>query len=171
MKAVLRAALLLFYSVASLLAAENPFVTKFGGPYPKVGLEFKKQIVDYGGMWAGTFSMLGVDALDNVEDMQSFLKEDVDPMLAAMKPVGPEEEKVKAAAVYLKTAFMAQVDPSKISKEDLAAIDKFLVEGLAPGDKEDRATKLGILILNFRLFGMGMTRGEFEKFISEQQKK
>lgn len=169
MKAVVRALCLLLVSVSSLLGAGNPFVTKFGGPYPEVGLEFKKQVVNYGGMWGGMFGSLGAAALDDVEGMQSFIKEDVDPLLTAMKPAGPDEEKVKSAAVYLKTVFMSQVDPSKVAKDELAAIDKFLADGLAPEDKKDRATKLGTLIINFRLFSMGLTREQFDKLRSQQK--
>ncbi len=95
MKTAVSSLLFLFFTVTGLFAAENPFVTKFGGPYPKIGLELKKQVVNYGGMWGGMFGALGVGALDDVEGMQDFIKQDVDPLLAGMKPAGPEEEKVK----------------------------------------------------------------------------
>jgi len=143
--------------------AENPFTTKFGGPYLSVDNSFKQSAALYGSFWMGTYSTLSKDALKEKAGFFQFLKEQIDPKLSALNPSGPQEEKVKAAATFVKTAFEAQVDPSKFKPDELNEIDAFITAAVPPGEDMSLSSKLGFTLIKYQEFVTGITLEQMKK--------
>jgi hypothetical protein len=160
----------LFLLCTAVLADENPFVVRFGGPHLKVDQEFRKRMTEYGGMWAALIGTLGKDGLKDVKGFDEFVKSDVQPKLDALKPKTPEEEKLKLAATYLKTIVESQVVPSRFKPEEIALIEKFMKDSVPNGERAGDGGKIGFPIIQFRLYLIGLTVDEFKKQQENQQK-
>jgi len=135
--------------------AENPFVERFGGPYQSIEPTFMKSAAEYGTLWLQTYQVLGKAALEDKKGFAKFVAGEVDPRLAGMNPKSTEEERIKDAAILVKTVFQAVVNPSQFTKEDLADIEVFLAACAPRGEATSNPDKLAFVLIRYQEFVIG----------------
>jgi hypothetical protein len=148
---------LLLMVFTNAVFAQNPFVKKFGGPYPNAGPSFKQGAAAYGSHVMGTLSVLGKEALQDKAGFAEYVKGEIDPRLQGLKATTPEEEKMKAAAVFVKAVLEAQVEPAKFKAEELKEIEEFMNEALPKGEEASLANRLGWVLIRYQEFVIGKT--------------
>lgn len=160
---ILRLLSVFFIFASVTLAEENPFFTKFGGPYTSADLSYRRSAASYGSMWMKAFAVLGESGLKNKEGFNGFCRDAVDPELAKLSPKTEEEKKIKEAAIYIRTIFASIADPDSVGSEDKKKIEQFITSATPPDKEQTLASHLTYTLIRFQEFIVGMTTEEMQK--------
>lgn len=110
-----------------------------------------------------SLAVMGRAAFQDKAGFAQYVKAELDPRLQALKPATAEEEKMKAAAVFVKTVLEAMVDPTKFPPEEVKAIDAFIGEALPKGESNALPNRLGYVLIRYQEFVIGKTLEQLQK--------
>ena len=149
-------------------AEKDPFAEKFGGPYKDgVSAGFRKNLVEYGGGLKGAFGSLGVEGFKDRKGFEEFCKDFIDPALAKLVPKTDKEEKLKEAAVWVRTAFVFAADPDSLPEGERKAMKEFLHASTLPGEEAGEINQFGGLLLRFSAYALGMGFSEYHELLKK----
>jgi hypothetical protein len=110
-----------------------------------------------------TFALLGKDGMKDKDGLTAFEKEEIIPRLNALKPSTPEEEKIKAAAAFLKSLVDSVVDPTTFKAEELAVMDTFIAGALPKDEVVPPGDRLGWVFIRYQEYISGVTLEQLKK--------